>query len=64
MINWLAATIDGNEERGKMISDMQKAASHGEGITWVFTWDLILYFVSRSCANLGYASTPGYLMFL
>ena len=29
MIGWLAATIDGNEERGKMISDLQKAASHG-----------------------------------
>ena len=29
MIGWLAATIDGNEERGKMVSDLQKAASHG-----------------------------------
>ena len=38
MIGWLAASIDGNEERGKMISDLQKAASHGQlglvGISW------------------------------
>ena len=31
MISWLAAAIDGNEERGKMQMDIQKAASHGGG---------------------------------
>ena len=31
MISWLAAAIDGNEERGKMQMDIQKAASHGKG---------------------------------
>jgi hypothetical protein len=30
MIQWLASTIDGNEERGKMVMDPMKAASHGE----------------------------------
>ncbi len=29
MITWLAAVIEGNEERGKMRADLQRAASHG-----------------------------------
>ncbi|GAX74152.1 hypothetical protein CEUSTIGMA_g1601.t1 [Chlamydomonas eustigma] len=29
MIQWLASTIEGNEERGKMVMDPMKAASHG-----------------------------------